>query len=307
MVHLSMGVSDMKKFLINIAIFFAIVAVVDFSLGKVFHYLQARGGGRTGAEYYACKESNEDVIILGSSRAMHHYVPSIIEDSLEMSCYNAGQDGNGIIMQYGRWKMISERYAPKIVIYDVTPEFDLLENDNMAYIDRLKPFCNDVEVKQYVSSIFPFERLKLISNMYCFNYKFIEMLSDCFLSKNNNKGYFPEYGQVKLAAIEKLKKTKQTNPIKLDEVKLLYLESLARECKEQNVKLVFSVSPWLKGGIFSKGTFASVAEIAKRNGASFCYFNDGVLSSDENIFKDTYHLNDKGARLFTTDLIDKIF
>ena len=45
----------MKKFLLNIAIFFTIVAVVDFSLGKAFHYLQARAGGRTGAEYYVCE------------------------------------------------------------------------------------------------------------------------------------------------------------------------------------------------------------------------------------------------------------
>ena len=62
----------MKKFLIQIAIFFAIVAVVDVSLGQLFHYLQTtKAGGRTGNEYYACKKTNEDVIIMGSSRAMH--------------------------------------------------------------------------------------------------------------------------------------------------------------------------------------------------------------------------------------------
>ena len=114
-----MGASDMKTYVLRILLFFGIVAVVDVAAGKVFHYLQAnKAGGRTGAEYHACRESNEDIIILGSSRASHHYIPRIIEDGLGMTCFNAGQDGNGIILQYGRWKMISERYTPKMIIYD---------------------------------------------------------------------------------------------------------------------------------------------------------------------------------------------
>lgn len=92
---------------------------------------------------------------MGSSRASHHYVPEIISEKLGMSCFNAGQDGNGIILQYGRWKMLSERYTPKLIIYDINPGFDMVVNDNMTYVDRLKPFCYEVAVKNYVSSIFP--------------------------------------------------------------------------------------------------------------------------------------------------------
>ena len=119
MAHLYMEVSDMRRFLINIAMFFAIVVAVDFSLGSVFHYLQANvAQGRTEVEYHACKKSDEDILIFGSSRAAHHYVSQILTDSLNLRCFNAGQDGNGIILQYGRWKMISERYSPKLIIYD---------------------------------------------------------------------------------------------------------------------------------------------------------------------------------------------
>ena len=66
----------MKKFLLKIVLFFAIVAVVDVATGKLFRYVQSNmAGGRTGAEWYACRESSEDIIIMGSSRASHHYVP----------------------------------------------------------------------------------------------------------------------------------------------------------------------------------------------------------------------------------------
>ena len=32
----------------------------------------------------------EDVVIFGTSRANHHYIPSILSDTLQMSVYNAG-------------------------------------------------------------------------------------------------------------------------------------------------------------------------------------------------------------------------
>ena len=45
-----------------------------------------------------CLDNQYDVLIMGSSRAHHHYVPEIISDSLGLSCYNTGKDGNGIIL-----------------------------------------------------------------------------------------------------------------------------------------------------------------------------------------------------------------
>ena len=64
-------------------------------------------GGR-GRDNYICDKSVDDILIFGSSRAVHHYNSSMIEDSLGMSCYNCGDDGNGIILSYGRLSMISQ-------------------------------------------------------------------------------------------------------------------------------------------------------------------------------------------------------
>lgn len=302
-VHLSMGASDMKKFLVNILIFFGIVAAVDFAAGKVFWYLQTKAGGRTGAEYYACKKSNEDVIIMGSSRASHHYVPQIITDSLGLSCFNAGQDGNGIILQYGRWKMLSERYSPRMIIYDINPSFDFLENDNMAYVDRLKPFAGDRKVRDYIGEIFPMEQLKLMSQMYRYNYKFIEMVSD-YGKGIGNSGYLPLYGQIRQEVVDGYES--KVSSIEYDEAKLKYLECLARECKEKGVKLVLAVSPYYGGGSYDLNTFASVKEMANKNGADFLYYNTDEYDFNPDYFKDSYHLNDNGAVKFSSDLAGKL-
>ena len=299
----------MKKFIINILIFFGIVAAADLVVGYLFWYLQSQvAGGRTGAEYYVCKESNEDVIVMGSSRASHHYVPEIITNGLGLSCFNAGQDGNGIIMQYGRWKMISKRYKPKMIIYDVSLDFDLKEGDNMAYIDHLKPFCGDKEVMNFVAGLFPMERVKLMSLNYRYNYKFLEILSDCVRYGDNElKGYIPMRGFVRPEAAERAKETAtDSNEMKLDATKLECLERLACECKESGVELVFVVSPYFAGGGANEETFRIVSEIAQKHGALFYYFNDAEHCWQTDKFKDTAHLNDEGARELTSELVAKL-
>ncbi len=306
MVHLSMGASDMKKFIINILVFFGLVAVVDMAAGKVFHYLQSHAGGRTGAEWYACKEMNEDIIIMGSSRASHHYVHQIFTDSLGLSCFNAGQDGNGIILQYGRWKMISKRYTPKVVIYDVNLAFDLCQNDNMTYVDRLKPFCDDSDVKGYIVDIFPIERLKLFSQMYRYNYKFIEMGSDIARSGCDKlKGYIPLKGEIRKEMVEAERQEK--NPtINEDTVKVYYLEQLTKECREKGTRLIFIASPAFRGGGYTAETFITVERIAKEYDIPFLYYYETEYSELPSLFKDSQHLNDEGATIFTKELLDKI-
>lgn len=298
----------MKRFLIQIAIFFAIVSVVDVSLGKLFHYMQStKAGGRSGAEYYACEKTNEDVIIMGSSRASHHYVPEIISQKLGVSCFNAGQDGNGIILQYGRWKMISERYAPKLIIYDISAGFDLTENDNMTYVDRLKPFCGDASVKGYVASLFPMEKIKLFSCMYRYNYKFLEIASDClnqvdFMAK---AGYIPLNGHIRSEIINRPREEK-IQSINTDAYKLHYLEQLVKEAQAAGTKMVFVVSPSWKGGAHSIEAFAAVQDIACRYGVQFYDYIDSYICDNPDYFEDSSHLNDKGARVFTNDIVSHI-
>lgn len=296
----------MKKFLIRIAIFFAIVTEVDFSIGKVFHYLQAHAGGRTGAEYYVCEKATEDIIIMGSSRASHHYVPEIISEELGMSCFNAGQDGNGIILQYGRWKLLSERTAPKVIIYDVNPAFDLCINDNMTYVDRLKPFCNNGDVKRYIVGLFPMERLKLFSQMYRYNYKFIEMVFDCSKAGVDKlNGYIPLYGEIRKEVVDAARIDKQFT-IKYDQTKVFFLERLAIDCKEKGTKLIFVTSPAFRGGGYGKETFDIVSNIAEKYNLPFLYNYESEYSENPTIFKDSQHLNDEGARMFTEDIASRI-
>ena len=104
-----MQTSDiMRKFIVNIIIFFAIIWVADIGLGAILDKIayNAKSGGQQINNHITYK-ANEEIIIMGSSRASHHYIPQIINDSLKMSSYNMGQDAMGIILMYGRYKLLT--------------------------------------------------------------------------------------------------------------------------------------------------------------------------------------------------------
>ena len=293
----------MKRFIINILVFFGIVAAVDVVAGKVFGYLQGKAKGRTGVEYHVCKALDEDVLIMGSSRASHHYVPQILEDSLGMSCFNGGQDGNGILMQYGRWKMLSAHKVPKLIVYDIEPSFDMVENNNERYIDRLKPFAGVKPVREYMASLFPMEGLKLTSSMYRYNYKFLEILSDCVVSPTIQQGYIPLKGHIRQEMIE-AKKDVSAAHLELDAVKLEYLEKLISEVQGAGCRIVLVSSPYWRG--HTQTDFSSIEALAEKYGVAFLNYDESDLAGNPDYFADSMHLNDDGANEFTKDMVTKL-
>lgn len=137
----------MKKFVGKVLLFLVGLVVLDFLVGMGGKYLVSHAkGGDTGLSNYICRQMKDECIIFGSSRGMHHYDPNIISDSLGMSCWNCSLDGNGIILMYGRYKMLSARYTPKVLIYDVCTSFDLIAGDNHTYLGGLRYYYDEPSV-----------------------------------------------------------------------------------------------------------------------------------------------------------------
>ena len=291
----------MKKYLIKIILFFAAVVVVDILFGIACQYMNdhSKGGG-VKSRYYVCKESNEDVLVFGSSRAKHHYVPEVIEDSLHVTCYNTGEDGNGIILCYGFLKMIVERYTPKLIIYDVSG-FDMFEDDNMKYLDLMKPLYYEKGIDSIFWSVEPKTRVMMLSNLYRYNTTCLRVLGNYFHPMTNYpKGY------------SALHKTMDYEPeIKeeeksVDSLKIQYFESFIRLAQNNNISLICCVSPSYKAPI-DDSKYAPIKHLCEQYHVPFLY--DGASSEitcNRSYFQDRTHMNDKGARLWTSKLMSWI-
>jgi hypothetical protein len=160
-----------KKLIYNFALVAIVVFVIDFSIGKTLRYYYFKE--TSGLHYrttYSMEKTEAELLVLGSSRANHHYVPEIFEDELKMSFYNTGRDGSRLLYNYAVFRSILKRYTPKIIILDIG--FDELYSDAEEYA-RLSPllpyYKNHPEIRDLIEKRSSFEKIKLLSNIYPFN------------------------------------------------------------------------------------------------------------------------------------------
>lgn len=292
----------MKKYLIKIILFFVAVVVVDILFGIACQYMNnhSKGGG-VKSRYYVCKESTEDVLVFGSSRAKHHYVPDVIEDSLKMTCYNTGEDGNGIILCYGFLKMVTERYSPKLIIYDVTG-FDMDEDDNMKYLDLMKPYYFEKGIDSIFWSVEPKTRIMMLSNLYRYNTTCLRVLGNYIHPMNNYpKGYLPLH-----KTMDYEPENKEESEKAVDTLKIHFFEEFIRLAQNKGVSLACCVSPSYKASTNDE-KYKPIKLLCKQYQVPFLYFGaEQTITSKQSFFQDRKHLNDRGARLYTSLLMSWI-
>ena len=292
----------MKRFIIKVTLFFALLVVADVLCGFALGYIAKNAkGGFTQRDTYICDKMETDFLLMGSSRCVRHYNPQIITDSLGMSCYNSGQMGNGIILNYGRLKMIDERKKPQVVIYDIFPDVDYYTgDDNHRYLTWLKQHYDRNGISEIFEEVDPTEKYKMISQSYRYNSRIIELMTDYIhpITDARADGFSPLKGEMDRTKIkiggEKEKK------LVVDSVKLDYITKLIDEL--DGSKLLFVVSPrWY--GIDSL-QLQPVLEICKKRGIPFIDFaNNPKYVHQDFYFKNGNHMNGRGADEFTKDLI----
>ena len=294
----------MKKFLIQIAIFFVLLFIIDRLTGYSCAYMAKHSkGGYVGHHNYITDDVHEDLLVFGSSRAIHHYNPQILTDSLGLSCYNCGQDGNGILLFYGWWQIIKEHYHPKIIIYDITTSFDLLiGEDNHKYLGWLKESYDRTNIRKIFEAVDPTEKYKMMSQMYRYNSKFHQIAADfvypIYTVKAN--GFLPLNGKVDTMRIKKKYNFKQNKKPQFDSLKISYLNKFIEEA--EGTKLIFTVSPMWYG--IAPEQLSPIREICQQHNIPFLDFSNDPKYVHNNIFfKDGSHLNALGADEFTRDLI----
>lgn len=292
----------MKKYLIKIILFFVAVVVVDILFGIACQYMNdhSKGGG-VKSRYYVCKESTEDVLVFGSSRAKHHYVPDVIEDSLGMTCYNTGEDGNGIILCYGFLKMITERYSPKLIIYDVTG-FDMYEDDNMKYLDLMKPYYYENGIDSIFWAVELRTRVMMLSNLYRYNTTCLRVIGNFIYPMNN----YPKGYSALNKTMDYEPEIKEEKEQAVDTLKIHYFEEFIRLAQNKDILLVCCVSPFYKAPNDDSKS-EPIKQLCKLYQVPFLYYGaEPDITNDRFLFQDRTHLNDKGARLYTSRLISWI-
>ena len=289
-----------RNFFLRILIIGVLLILTDFILGGLFRYLyDSSRYGVFGRQVYCFTDSAEDILILGPSTASHNYVPSVLSDSLGESCFNAGSDGMPIFYHYGLLSNYRGERKPRVVIYDlgytdwfrsVTPSFTLA-----SALDRLAPYYDRTpEIDSLFCLEGKFGKLKYLSRMYCFNSKFVQLMKCHFIPSPEDAGY--EALTRKLPPETVLKEV--NTPGVVDSLKVTYLQKLIDYVRMNDILLIFVISP--RYYYDTSGSLSMGRELARRNGVPLLdMMNQPELMRPE-YFADETHLNDTGARKFTT-------
>ena len=295
----------MRKFIIRILLFLVIMFVVDRVAGKMLAYLSSHPkGGMTFRRNYITDHCKDDVLIFGSSRAHYHHNPQILSDSLGLSCFNCGEDAMGIVLYYAWWKLISQRYHPKWVIYEVTPQYDIRKTNNNDYLWRLRRYYDREGISDIFNRVDSLERWKMLCWMYRYNSMFTELIADVFkpLKLGGDRGFLGVNRRIKKSYGDG-KPQFHGKKIKIDSLKMELFEKMIQEMG--STQLVLTVSPSFYG--VNDTVYTPIKEICQKYDIPFFdYSNSPKYLRKEQYFFDSYHLNSEGADVFTCELVEDI-
>ena len=248
-----------------------------------------------------------DILIIGSSRAVHHYDSELLIDSINhymqssYTIYNAGLDGNFLNHNACRLESILDRYHPKLLIFEIgESELKASGGGIRSSIAQMAPYYQlTKQAKQYLDRVDLKTRIQMQSAMYRFNNKPMRIISSYLTPADANKGYKPLHGELT-----------HHNPVdsnsKDTELSAYSLQSLTQvinKCKALGINFVIVSSPRYQAADNNK----QLAHICHAANVPYIeIYNENVFNSHPDYFKDAAHLNDKGAKVFTTMIFERL-
>lgn len=302
---------EVKKVLIGVVSIIVLLVVADWTVGTWSEKMYYKSKyGIFHRQIYCLQESKDDIMILGSSRAAHHYVPQIFEDSLAMTCYNAGSDGMCIYYHYAILaSRIHRGCAPKMVIYEaLASDAEVSSGATFsldAALDRLAPHYGEIPA---IDTLFAFngwkENLKLMSKTYRYNSKLVQTIKCNYIPWPEDRGYEALTGMMKVKNGKAADVLDSSNDVIIEERKLEYVQKLINLCKANDIKLIMCFSP--KYNYKLTEGIERIKELAHNNGVLFLDYGQAEQFQNPEYFQDASHLNDTGAHVYTEEILKQI-
>ena len=277
-----------------------LLLAIDFSVGLTLEKLYDRmKTGEKARANFAIRKASPDVFIFGSSRALYHYNPKIIEDSLNLSVYNAGRSNQSVLYHVAILRSILNRHQPKLIVLDVNE--DELEKEALKYelLSALYPYYHtDTTIRNYLRRADPSTNTLTLLRSLPFNSTLFAVLyRGLFPGKGSDEDYngFMFKTRVHNEEIE-VEDNCDFQP-DFDPALIASLNEFITICQSRNVPLVLSISPRFTKFKCKRPEVLEIEKIAQSRNVVLLNFT-GDLQVRE-YFVDPGHLNLPGSNLFS--------
>jgi len=245
--------------------------------------------------------------VFGSSRAIHHYEPTVLEDSLKLTTYNAGRDGQGILYCYAVLKSILKRDTSRAIILDINlGEFIQSQNSYNRLSVLLPYYKTNRQVRPVVNLKSRYEKIKTFSSLYCYNSLALSIVLNNLIKRNETikKGYQPLFKILN----KPLKEGNYSEDVgNIDSIKVNYFRYFIKDALSANCKIYVFVSPiyYLNDSLDTSVQIAR--QICEQYNVQFSdYSQSSVFLKHPEYFQDISHLNNEGAKIYSSMVSEDI-
>ena len=287
----------------RLALFVLVAGLLDWGVGWVLSRLYFRQRSGTFAQCtYIMDGVKDPVLIVGSSRALHHYISTVLSDSLRRPCFNAGRDGQGVIFYDAVLQQVFARYKPDLVVLDLNPRE--LEPESKSYdrLSELLPYLHTHPTLQRVVDLRgPFERLKRISRIYPYNSMLFAIVLHNLpqqLGAKRERGFLPLYGHAP-GHRAPTGEHARLSAHHVDPLKVAALLHIVEIVRTSGCRLCVVVSPTLSIDRSEEPRELIAKLLAQADVPFWDYSGDPNFLRNAYLFYDESHLNVTGARRFS--------
>ena len=279
-------------------------------LGQAFSRLHSEG--RVGLANWALEQTDAELVVFGSSRAVYHVDPEILQEELGLSAFNAGAPGQSI--RYARAMqalLLARGSRARVFVLHVDPKN--LWGVESARLQRLAPFYGeDPAVDALLEASSPMARLKLQSWAYRYNSLVVPIVANLLQDRPTPGNGFRVIPADRPQDLERRAPHTEPGEI-LPEISQLYVDFIA-VAREKGIRVAFVDSPrWRPDGPSSVRPTDRIGHrwlgrLAREHGAAWIVIDDSHESrfAGPQLFADISHLNHEGATLYSQLLAEQL-
>ncbi len=256
------------------------------------------------------EKNNFDVLFLGSSRVAMHYNTALFDSLTGCNSFNLSLSGATPRVSLAALKAyLQNSAAPKYILLETDLHNVNFDSDIMEF-NNYFPFLTNTNLLEEFSRIDPRMKHFYYNAFYSWPYTGYKNISTSLHSWLGIKGKIDDRfykGYVK-NDYENGSCLHIAKPYKggFTAMNAKYLEEIIAFCRQKNIKLILVTSPIFAGGkvdLLNKEQIVTVVDdYAHKNRLHHWNLSSTPYCDQRDLFIDHFHMNYKGARLFTSKL-----
>ena len=310
----------MKRFLTKIAIFAVAAYLLALGLDAMISHGLANSAGLPHQAWKEIRTGNyaSDIVIMGTSRALEHYDPCVIDSVTGLQSYNLGMGGYSINVELMKYRYYCHYHPqPKYIIYDV--DKILLTIDTAVHqhqSEQLLPLFYDGAIREDLMSVGYSWTDAYIPMARYWGYQMVSKrgILECLNLKHycdypSYKGHHPDPDPWDASRLQ----FKDTIITHVDEEAKVMFVDFVQECRKSGVQLIFVTSPvfyrYVEMSPDWKRYIAWYESIATANNIPYLNYMDHPICLDSILFNAGVHLTPAGTKIWSeilsNDLIEQ--